>query len=89
MHQLIALAAFLLLTVGKTRQPNVPWHDQLAYVLGSAVGAVAIFLALHVVVFFAARALRPADVKGSFTTTRLNYLTLGILVFFISAQMKH
>ena len=89
MHQLIALAAFLLLTVGKTRQPNIPWHDQLAFVLGSAVGGVIIFLALHVVVYFAARRLRPNDKIAGFTTTRLNYLTLGLLVFVISAQLKH
>jgi len=55
----------------------------------SAVGVVAIFLAAHALVFFAARAIRPADVKSSFTGTRLNYLTLGLLVFVISTQIKH
>ena len=90
MHQFVALAVYLLLAVGKTRAPGTPWHDQLAYVAGSAIGHVALFLALHVLVFFGARAIRPQDVKGSFTGTRLNYLTLGLLVFFISAQyVKH
>ncbi len=90
MHQLIALTAFLLLSVGKTRDPGISWHDQLAYVVGSVLGHAGIFLALQVLVFFGARAIRPNDVKGSFTGTRLNYLTLGLLVFIISAQIvKH
>ena len=90
MNQLVALTAFLLLAAGKTREPGIPWHDQLAYVLGSAVGYVVIFMALHLVVYFGGRAVRPGDVKGSFTGTRLNYLTLGLLVFYISSQLvKH
>ena len=89
MNQLIALAAFMILSVGKAHDPNLAWQEQLVFVLGSAFGAAAIFLAAQTVVFFGARALRPADVKGTFTGTRLNYLTLGLLVFVISAQMKH
>ncbi len=89
MHQLIALTVFLILTIGKTREPGVAWHDQLAFVVGSAVGGVIIFLAMHVVVFFAARRLRPHDGIAGFAATRLNYLTLALLVFIISAQLKH
>ncbi len=90
MHQLVALVAYLLLAVGTTREPGHPWHEQLAYALGSAVGHVVIFLVLHAIVFFGARAYRPKDIKVSFVGTRLNYLTLGLLVFFIAARMvKH
>ena len=90
MHQLVALLAYLLLAVGTTREPGHPWQDQLAFTLGSAVGHVVIFLVLHALVYYGIRAYRPKDVKGSFAGTRLNYLTLGLLVFFIAARMvKH
>ena len=87
MHQLVALAIFLVLTVGKSSAAVTPMQ-QLAYVVGAAISHVIIFLALQVVVYFGAKLAQPKETYASFTASRLNYLTLGLLIFIVAAQMK-
>ena len=87
MHQLVALAIFLVLTIGKSSAAVTPMQ-QLAYVVGATISHVVIFLALQVVVYFGAKRVQPNEAYASFTATRLNYLTLALLVFVVAAQMK-
>ena len=88
MHQLFALAIFLVLAVGKPTGQFVTPQQKVAYLLGAVIARVAIFMALQFVVYFGAKLVMPKEKYASFTATRLNYLTLGILVFVIAAQMK-
>ena len=88
MHQLVSLAIFLILALGKSSAAITP-QQQVAYLLGQALERVVIFMALQVVVYFGAKLAMPKEKYASFTATRLNYLTLGILIFIIAAQLKH
>ncbi len=88
MHQLVALALFLVFTLGRSPNAATP-SEHLAYLLGTAATRVVIFMALHVVVYFGVKRLQPSEKFASFSTTRLNYLTLALLVFIIAAQLKH
>ena len=88
MHQLVAVAIFLVLTLGRSPDATTP-IEHLGYLLGVAAVRVVIFMALHVVVYFGVKRLQPTETFASFSTTRLNYLTLALLVFIIAAQLKH